>query len=1028
MENLLFDNNIKVTVTQSPINPVAGDDVTFNASVFFSRPSEDYAIPNTYFFSYTWLVSSDGGNNFYQVGYDLEELIIYNIDQTFFNNIYKVQVALIDLNNIILTEDGDNLTTQFGEIIVGSSSSSSLSIQTINNNSSTTNVSPVGTNSNIESLDTVNLESVIQEASAFDTTITPETSAEVLSGQVTLDKFGNSQIIDGAPLVITPVEELPDPIVETEMNQQSIMFTTYNARLREWIVACDTKLSYKVCKQSSSVLPIGDTSLENCLSTNNACTEDDILTIPIANFDRSDPDRPISLGNSIGSMPSYIVNKIIGSPYDFFPGSSSIIRTGCCTGNLMQVCPFEKKTGSGNCDGEYLDTYIPSIPTERCKNNYVLVRRKKSVLLDAKIAAQNPRLFRDDDCGCNRGDNPSIPLTMELKAIENTDGTLQVSYETNSFDQPIPETNTGIGSFSDNSQILVKRPDPGDVGHVQSIINSVVGLKNGMNLEQVRQKFIENSGGTTAAAVAAARAAAAHARLLVSAVSAAAPAGTTLGTITLGGAYATAGVAGFGLGYTISYITGLRYTFVFFYRDRNGTAAPIHQIECQDTIFKQIYKCIDTRYTDSDDESQYITCDIQLKSDRTGIASYEQLQSPPIFFEPSYNCNCIRSNGEQYTGSITIERWNTDELLSKGLSLSEINGFDPGCKWYVTEHIGKPDSNCECRLNNFPVSDPEIPQLDQFIPYINIDRVYNYTIAGIRPDYFNVVNQPIVDCIAPKSTKCSAKCEGFYCCGDQPSFVFEKGSVGSGTTKCNESKTFIYPTENSESDLPQITQTIDICSPLSSKELAVSLFTSTKRVKQCTDIVGEGQNNNLFLTEPDLIESIKTSLTANSLGILFKYQEVDDPNNRVILENRILASDGITELMPPLYKHSKLEADGGQIIVPNDRNYCDFCKVLYELAEGADQYPCDDASLSTAPDSPLCGWKANCNIPNSTDSTPYKKVTISRILDPSADQLSRVTNNYRMGGFYDDLGRAIADAQTLAGTRGIVISNPCPSD
>lgn len=415
MENLLFDNNIKVTVSQSPTDPTMGDDVTFTANVFFSRPSDEYGVPNTYFFSYTWLVSNDGGNNFYQVGSDLEELVIYSVDQTFFNNIYKVQVALIDLNNIILTEDGNNLTTQFGEILLGNTSTSSLSIQTATNNSSVTNISPISSNLNIESLDVLNLDSVIGEAAVFDTTITPETSAEVLSGQITLDKFGNSQTITGTPLILTPTEELPDPIIETELNQQNILSgTKFFTKEMQLSAPCDTQLSYDVCIPASNG-PYNN--LEECLDS-GACTNDDMITIKKYDLSKN------VLGDSIG----YACNYLMGPAPQGGVYLTEQIKRYCCTGNLIELCPLEVKSGFATCDGDDQEKYMPSMPSTKCKESFRQISRVKEIGLTV-----NP-LAKTGDCGCNPPNATFMDIDFTGKIISQNGDDIEIETEADTFD------------------------------------------------------------------------------------------------------------------------------------------------------------------------------------------------------------------------------------------------------------------------------------------------------------------------------------------------------------------------------------------------------------------------------------------------------------------------------------------------------------------------------------------------------------------------------------------------------------------
>lgn len=221
MDNLYFNNNISVTITKSPENPIEGDDVTFTASAVIDQPTSAYTNDSTYFFSYQWMESQDGGVTYYQVGQDLETLTIPNISKTFFNNLYKVQVALIDLENIILTEDGDNLTTQFGEILIGNNISTNMSIQSTNN-TKLSDAPLINANLEIKALDIVNLDSIIDEALIYDTTLNDVNKAIVYGGQITINKDNTSQIISGTEKQEISIPELTDPTIEIGANQLSI--------------------------------------------------------------------------------------------------------------------------------------------------------------------------------------------------------------------------------------------------------------------------------------------------------------------------------------------------------------------------------------------------------------------------------------------------------------------------------------------------------------------------------------------------------------------------------------------------------------------------------------------------------------------------------------------------------------------------------------------------------------------------------------------------------------------------------------
>ena len=94
MDNIIFNDNIEVSITKSPDYPIEGDDVVFTANAYIANVS-DYSIPSNYFFSYTWMESQDGGVTYYKVGQDLEVLTIPSISKSFFNISSPMQTVKI---------------------------------------------------------------------------------------------------------------------------------------------------------------------------------------------------------------------------------------------------------------------------------------------------------------------------------------------------------------------------------------------------------------------------------------------------------------------------------------------------------------------------------------------------------------------------------------------------------------------------------------------------------------------------------------------------------------------------------------------------------------------------------------------------------------------------------------------------------------------------------------------------------------------------------------------------------------------
>jgi len=164
MNEILFNNEIKVSVSQSPENPQDGDTVVFSATSYISSIND--AASAGYNFTYIWMVSYDGGISYKKIGTNNSILIIENINsQQFQNNLYKVKIILEDLEDFLLTESGDKILNQIGEILVLNNNATGLSIQsdpinTVNDNTTASSVNNNVDNSNTK-LDFINLSSVV---------------------------------------------------------------------------------------------------------------------------------------------------------------------------------------------------------------------------------------------------------------------------------------------------------------------------------------------------------------------------------------------------------------------------------------------------------------------------------------------------------------------------------------------------------------------------------------------------------------------------------------------------------------------------------------------------------------------------------------------------------------------------------------------------------------------------------------------------------------------------------------------------
>lgn len=244
MDNLFFDDNISVSISQNPSVPSEGDDIVFTATAKIDNITiESYQYDNpTYFFSYTWLVSEDNGITYKKIGEDIETLTVKRVSKEAINYIYKVKVAVIDLNNILLTEDGDNLTTQYGEILLNNPSTSGNNSQTIINDTPKINISQDATLKDI-----VNVQSIIDEHKTYDPLIDDTAAAKIYSLYPSIDEIVAGKKTQGDLDVIVPVESIPDPDIEIPTEPQGVRIQTENTCKKEQVVGtCGTTVSW--CK------------------------------------------------------------------------------------------------------------------------------------------------------------------------------------------------------------------------------------------------------------------------------------------------------------------------------------------------------------------------------------------------------------------------------------------------------------------------------------------------------------------------------------------------------------------------------------------------------------------------------------------------------------------------------------------------------------------------------------------------------------------------------------------------------------
>jgi hypothetical protein len=282
MDYIVFQNQIKVSVTKSPEIPSEGDTVIFSANASLLN-AENFDIDN-YLFEYTWMVSENEGVSFYKIGDNSNTLIINDISKNFDNSIYKVKVILQDLDGFLLTENGDRLISQVGELFLTNNNIGGLNVQ-ISAVPNDTNVSDdiVTKTNGLSNLDFTNLNSFISEAEIYDDTIDDDTKAAILSGQSTIDN--GSQNVSGESKVTVDLPNTPDPdfVLPTETQnlndiyQQGIFTTDRYKKQNKNISLAGTTVTWDECYPVFNFLSNPNAggynsvyaSLEDCVASNS---------------------------------------------------------------------------------------------------------------------------------------------------------------------------------------------------------------------------------------------------------------------------------------------------------------------------------------------------------------------------------------------------------------------------------------------------------------------------------------------------------------------------------------------------------------------------------------------------------------------------------------------------------------------------------------------------------------------------------------------------------------------------------------
>lgn len=281
MNNILFNNQVVVTVSRTPSSPAEGDTVTFTATPSINLPNENYSSLENYYFSYAWMVSNNGGTSYIQIGDNNPVLIINNISKDFDSYIYKVKVTVEDLDGFILTESGDRILTQMGEIIIGPESSSQIQTNYSNNTIFSEDIL-LNIDQEVSKMPVIDKIALVDSISRYDQTITDETIGEIVSGQATSIDAENQQIIDGESKQEIVLPNTPEPTIliidDEDTNQQSLetqaIFNYCYTDENKSIGGGDVTISWSECKYSNRIVfGFGScdkyNSLEACKSAGN---------------------------------------------------------------------------------------------------------------------------------------------------------------------------------------------------------------------------------------------------------------------------------------------------------------------------------------------------------------------------------------------------------------------------------------------------------------------------------------------------------------------------------------------------------------------------------------------------------------------------------------------------------------------------------------------------------------------------------------------------------------------------------------
>lgn len=264
MNDVIFNNEIKVTVVQNPEIAEDGDTVEFSATPQLLFATENRTGIDNYSFTYTWMVSYDGGLSYKKTGTNTDKLVLENINTKVFNNsIYKVKVVLEDLEDFLLAENGDRILTQIGEILLFNNNNTALSIQSdvVTNDTSVTSVNNSSDTSNAP-LNFLNIEGTVNEALVFDNTITQDIQAEIISLQSKIAMDNQAKSIDGEIIIDVNLPSTPNTEIVLPSEILGIQANCYIAVKKK--IGNDPYIQYEVCETGGAA-----GLFTNCSSSSN---------------------------------------------------------------------------------------------------------------------------------------------------------------------------------------------------------------------------------------------------------------------------------------------------------------------------------------------------------------------------------------------------------------------------------------------------------------------------------------------------------------------------------------------------------------------------------------------------------------------------------------------------------------------------------------------------------------------------------------------------------------------------------------